>query len=382
MDDILDEALDELDDSSSCGSDHDAEDKAVDPKLPRSNIQSPALISTSEKDSKMPAQQQQQHQSPAVDNSQLASNPSNGISPPPNAFSAEDPSVIAFQQMLQTFIEADDDNNDNAATDIAAFMQQVQSQLDETTTTTASSTTTPSKATKSKPSPSAAATKGNAPKKVDDTIAAILGEMAKASLDDDSDNPESGSAAAYGATSNNDEEERMIQDMLQSLASGKMPQGMQDLLNDDTDSHNDDVDGSSDFLPDNVDPDAFMEGMMEQLLSKELMYEPMKQVTDKFPAWLQQHKATLSLEEWEQRHTQYKVFQELVQVYESDSGDGNNNKTERLMELMQQVQEYGQPPAEIIQEIAPGLQLDNEGMPTMMEGMPPFGAEAGDCVLM
>lgn len=35
------------------------------------------------------------------------------------------------------------------------------------------------------------------------------------------------------------------------------------------------------------------------------------------------------------------------------------------MELMQEVQEYGQPPVEIIQEIAPGIELDDEGMPKL-----------------
>jgi len=34
-----------------------------------------------------------------------------------------------------------------------------------------------------------------------------------------------------------------------------------------------------------------------------------------------------------------------------------------LMELMQEVQKYGQPPMEIVREIAPGLDLDGDGMP-------------------
>ena len=32
---------------------------------------------------------------------------------------------------------------------------------------------------------------------------------------------------------------------------------------------------------------------------------------------------------------------------------------------MQDVQEFGQPPPEIIQKIAPGLELDGEGVPQM-----------------
>ena len=43
---------------------------------------------------------------------------------------------------------------------------------------------------------------------------------------------------------------------------------------------------------------------------------------------------------------------------------------------------YGQPPAEIIKDIAPGLELDEEGVPKLdaMDGMP-FG-ENEECSIM
>lgn len=47
------------------------------------------------------------------------------------------------------------------------------------------------------------------------------------------------------------------------------------------------------------DADAVIDGMMEQLLSKELMYEPMKEVLDKFPNYLDKNKAILSEEEYQ-----------------------------------------------------------------------------------
>jgi hypothetical protein len=50
---------------------------------------------------------------------------------------------------------------------------------------------------------------------------------------------------------------------------------------------------------------------------------------------------------------------------------------------MQDVQQYGQPPAEIIQEIAPGLELDEDGMPKLDgEGLPPFPGNPEDCRIM
>lgn len=56
----------------------------------------------------------------------------------------------------------------------------------------------------------------------------------------------------------------------------------------------------------------------------------------------------------------YQYFQKIVAVYESEP----NNYT-RLMELMQDMQECGQPPAEIVKELAPGLEFGPNGMPLM-----------------
>jgi hypothetical protein len=46
-------------------------------------------------------------------------------------------------------------------------------------------------------------------------------------------------------------------------------------------------------------------------------------------------------------------------------------------------QRYGQPPQDIVNEIAPGLELDEDGMPKInpMEGMP-FGGGNEECTIM
>ena len=79
------------------------------------------------------------------------------------------------------------------------------------------------------------------------------------------------------------------------------------------------------------------------------------------------------------REKQCACFQQLVHVYETEP---NNNS--KLVSLMQQVQEYGQPPAEIIQEIAPGLNLDADGVPKFHVFPGSMGGDGGeeDCVVM
>jgi hypothetical protein len=49
------------------------------------------------------------------------------------------------------------------------------------------------------------------------------------------------------------------------------------------------------------------------------------------------------------------------------------------MELMQEAQEFGQPPAEILKDIAPDLELDDNGMPKL-EGLEFPTAE--ECTIM
>jgi peroxin-19 len=147
--------------------------------------------------------------------------------------------------------------------------------------------------------------------------------------------------------------------------------------------------------------DALMDGMMEQLLAKDLMYEPMKQVAERFPQWLRDNQSNLSPQEyneyvcnggfehvlpwpcstfskfslfsidispslahyWSRRRKQSDCFQRLVKAYETDPSN-----TKRFMELMQEAQEFGQPPPDILKDIAPDLELDANGMPKL-DGM-------------
>jgi len=76
------------------------------------------------------------------------------------------------------------------------------------------------------------------------------------------------------------------------------------------------------------------------------------------------------------REKQCRCFQKLVLLYETNPED-----TKRLMDLMQEVQEYGQPPPEIIKEIAPGLELDSNGLPKLDGAGMPF-PDDGECRLM
>jgi hypothetical protein len=76
------------------------------------------------------------------------------------------------------------------------------------------------------------------------------------------------------------------------------------------------------------------------------------------------------------RYNQFECFERLVEFYETEP----DNKAIQ-MTLMQEMQEYGQPPIEIIKEIAPEMDLDEDGNPKI-DGSLPFLQEGGDCPMM
>lgn len=104
------------------------------------------------------------------------------------------------------------------------------------------------------------------------------------------------------------------------------------------------------------DMESIVETMMQQLLSKEILHEPMKEIGERYPIWLEEHKDKLSNEEYDRYCHQYELIKQLNVVYENDSGNFT-----KIVELMQKMQECGQPPNDIVRELAPDLDLTNLG---------------------
>ncbi|KAG6431817.1 hypothetical protein SASPL_109902 [Salvia splendens] len=112
------------------------------------------------------------------------------------------------------------------------------------------------------------------------------------------------------------------------------------------------------------DMESIVETMMQQLLSKEILYEPMKEIGERYPTWLEENKAKLTDEEYTRYSNQHQFIKDLNQVYEAEPENFN-----KIVELMQKMQECGQPPNDIVQELAPDFDLSNLGQlsPEMFE---------------
>ncbi|XP_056867245.1 peroxisome biogenesis protein 19-1 isoform X3 [Raphanus sativus] len=115
------------------------------------------------------------------------------------------------------------------------------------------------------------------------------------------------------------------------------------------------------------DLESIVETMMQQLLSKDILHEPMKEIGARYPKWLEENEGSISKEDYNRYSQQYKLIKELNAVYE----DEPNNST-KIMEIMQKMQECGQPPNDIVQEMDPGFDFASLGQisPEMLESSP------------
>ncbi len=63
-------------------------------------------------------------------------------------------------------------------------------------------------------------------------------------------------------------------------------------------------------------------------------------------------------------------------MYETDP-----ENYEKLAELIQDIQQYGQPPPEILQEVAPDLKFNSDGLPIVEDMSLPPGLDQECCIM-
>jgi len=79
-------------------------------------------------------------------------------------------------------------------------------------------------------------------------------------------------------------------------------------------------------------------GMMAQLTNKEILYEPMKELHDKFPAWMEKNKAGTGKEDLARFEEQQTLVGEIVGRFERKGySDENEDDREYIVERMQKV---------------------------------------------
>ncbi|KUI58587.1 Peroxisomal biogenesis factor 19 [Cytospora mali] len=90
-------------------------------------------------------------------------------------------------------------------------------------------------------------------------------------------------------------------------------------------------------------------GMMEQLTNKDILYEPMKELNDKFPDWMAKNKDKISEEDRKRYELQEVFAREIVAKFEESTyADSNAADREYIVDRMQKMQAAGSPPPDLV----------------------------------
>ncbi|KAF1928648.1 Pex19-domain-containing protein [Didymella exigua CBS 183.55] len=108
-------------------------------------------------------------------------------------------------------------------------------------------------------------------------------------------------------------------------------------------------------------------GMMEQLTNKEILYEPMKELDDKFPAWMEKNMEKVPKEDLERYQEQQVLVKEITARFERKGySDENAKDREYIVERMQKMQAAGSPPPDLVGD----MNAAQEALAGMDEGCP------------
>ncbi|XP_052593607.1 peroxisomal biogenesis factor 19 isoform X1 [Peromyscus californicus insignis] len=110
----------------------------------------------------------------------------------------------------------------------------------------------------------------------------------------------------------------------------------------------DEGDGEGNILP-------IMQSIMQNLLSKDVLYPSLKEITEKYPEWLQSHQESIPPEQFEKYQEQHTVMGKICEQFEAetptDSEATHRARFETVLDLMQQLQDLGHPPKELAGEM-------------------------------
>ncbi|XP_067945245.1 peroxisomal biogenesis factor 19-like [Watersipora subatra] len=120
--------------------------------------------------------------------------------------------------------------------------------------------------------------------------------------------------------------------------------------------------GAGDFVP-------MMENMMSSLLSKDILYPSLKDLADKYPEWLSANNGKLPKNQFDKYTKQFDIVSRLCDCYkserETDTQQVKDERFEKILDLLTEMQDCGPPPQDIVGKLAPGLNFDSSGNPQL-----------------
>ncbi|KAH8088939.1 Pex19-domain-containing protein [Cristinia sonorae] len=111
---------------------------------------------------------------------------------------------------------------------------------------------------------------------------------------------------------------------------------------------------------------GILESMMTQLMSKDILYEPLKELHEKFPKYLRDNADKINPDDKKRYDAQQALVTQILAVFDSPSySDSNPEQGVKVVSLMNEMQSHGSPPAEIMGPLPPGLDMGADGLPKL-----------------
>ncbi|GHJ84712.1 hypothetical protein NliqN6_1114 [Naganishia liquefaciens] len=109
-----------------------------------------------------------------------------------------------------------------------------------------------------------------------------------------------------------------------------------------------------------------LDGMMKQLMTKEILEEPLAELADKYPPYLATHGASLPAAQRTKYTQQNAIVVQILEIFRDPAySDASDAQRSRVTALMTQMQDLGSPPDEIMGDMPEGLDLGGEGCTIM-----------------
>ncbi|KAL8286543.1 hypothetical protein RQP46_004560 [Phenoliferia psychrophenolica] len=122
---------------------------------------------------------------------------------------------------------------------------------------------------------------------------------------------------------------------------------------------------------------GMLDEMMGQLMSRDLLYVPLKELSDKYPAYLKENESTLDVADVARFKKQQSIVDAIVAKFDepgADVEDANMSEEEQakqtqrqseIADLVKEMNDCGAPPAEIMGDMPEGMEIGPDGVPKL-----------------
>ncbi|KAL8633043.1 hypothetical protein Q9189_001297 [Teloschistes chrysophthalmus] len=93
--------------------------------------------------------------------------------------------------------------------------------------------------------------------------------------------------------------------------------------------------------------------IMENLTNKDILYDPMKELNEKYPSWMSRNRASVKTEDLLRYEKQQRLVAEIVGKFEESTySDTNARDRQYIVERMHKMQAAGSPPADLVGDMS------------------------------